>query len=66
MDTQSKVNSIAQNIIELIRNNAVHPEEFKAVHSPIEFGSNSNKYINDCLNSTWVSSGGSLVEDFSD
>ena len=66
MNTQSKVNLISQSIIELIRNNAAEPEEFKPVHSPILFGSNAKNYINDCLDTTWVSTGGSYVNKFSE
>ena len=44
----------------------MHQEDFKSVHAPTEFGSNSSKYLNECLSTTWVSSGGGFVNKFAE
>ena len=65
MDIQSKARILAQNLNELFIENAKHISEYKTVHSPIDFGNNSTKYLSNCLDSTWVSSGGKFVNEFS-
>ena len=64
MDIQSRAIELAENINSLIKCKASDQYNFKAVHSPINFGKNANEYIQECLRTTWVSSGGGFVEKF--
>ena len=65
MTIQFKAKKLAQSISELIKKKSKNFSEFKTVHSPIDFGVNASNYLSRCLTSTWVSSGGGFVEEFS-
>jgi len=65
VNIQSKAKFLAKKISNIIYNNSLSYGDFKSVHSPIEFGSNSFAYLSNCLKTTWVSSGGDYVKEFS-
>ena len=65
MTIQYKAKKLAHSISELIKKKSRNFREFKTVHSPIDFGINASNYLSSCLESTWVSSGGKFVEEFS-
>ena len=65
MDTAFKAKYLANSIAELIFDHALNKDDFKSVHSPIKFESSSYTYLQDCLKTTWVSTGGAYVNQFS-
>ncbi len=52
-----------QNIIDKIREIYKEPEAFIPLHAPV-FTGNEKKYLNECIDSTFVSSVGKFVDQF--
>ena len=64
MTIKYKAKTLAKAISNLINECAHNQDEFKAVHAPINFGENASQYLLDCIETTWVSSGGNYVNQF--